>query len=167
MVQRLGQILLKARVLSQDVLRDALLRAKEKREKLGETLVAMKRYHAAWDSGKVDVAVEGGGESPASAFERAWAGVGPVLARHAAAAPGGETVALVAHGRIFKILLSTLVAGDLAKMDAFPQGNTAVTILEHDAAPGARLDRGWRVVLLNDQSHLGPQPPQIPGDALV
>jgi len=41
MVQRLGQILLKARVLSQDVLRDALLRAKERREKLGETLVAM------------------------------------------------------------------------------------------------------------------------------
>ena len=41
MVQRLWQILLKARVLSQDVLRDALLRAKERREKLGVTLVAM------------------------------------------------------------------------------------------------------------------------------
>jgi general secretion pathway protein E len=41
MVQRLGQILLKARVLTQDVLRDALLRARQNREKLGETLIAM------------------------------------------------------------------------------------------------------------------------------
>jgi type II secretion system protein E len=41
MVQRLGQILLNTRVLTQDVLRDALSRAKEKRVKLGETLVAM------------------------------------------------------------------------------------------------------------------------------
>jgi general secretion pathway protein E len=41
MVQRLGQILLKARVLTQDVLRDALLRARQNREKLGETLISM------------------------------------------------------------------------------------------------------------------------------
>src|SRR5499433_397112 len=41
MVQRLGQILLKARVLTQDVLRDALLRSKQNREKLGETLISM------------------------------------------------------------------------------------------------------------------------------
>jgi general secretion pathway protein E len=41
MVQRLGQILLNTRVLTQDVLRDALRSAKEKRVKLGETLVAM------------------------------------------------------------------------------------------------------------------------------
>jgi general secretion pathway protein E len=41
MVQRLGQILLKARVLTQDVLRDALVRARQTNEKLGETLVAM------------------------------------------------------------------------------------------------------------------------------
>jgi len=41
MVQRLGQILVKARVLTQDVLRDALARSKQNREKLGETLVSM------------------------------------------------------------------------------------------------------------------------------
>jgi len=41
MVQRLGQILLKARVLTQDVLGDALLRAKQDRVKLGETLISM------------------------------------------------------------------------------------------------------------------------------
>ena len=39
--QRLGQILLKARILTQDVLHDALGQAKKNREKLGETLVAM------------------------------------------------------------------------------------------------------------------------------
>ena len=41
MVQRLGQILVRARVLTQDVLRDALARARQNREKLGETLVSM------------------------------------------------------------------------------------------------------------------------------
>src|SRR4029450_10303165 len=40
-VQRLGQILLKARVLTQDVLLDALSQYKTNRGKRGETLVAM------------------------------------------------------------------------------------------------------------------------------
>ena len=116
----------------------------------GDTLEAMKRYHADWRAGRVDVAVEGG-ESPAGAFARAWEGLGPLVARHAAA--GDEAIAWVAHGRIFKILLARLVAGDVSRMEDFPQGNTAVTLLER--APAPPLDSGWRVVYLNDQSHLG------------
>src|SRR5688500_1558579 len=92
----------------------------------GDTLEAMKRHHASWRAGNVDETVEGG-ESPASAFRRAWSDVEPILRRH----PGG-TIALAGHGRLFKIMLSRLVAGDLSRMEDYPQGNTAVTILEHD-----------------------------------
>ena len=113
----------------------------------GDTLEAMKALHAQWRAGRVEAAPPEG-ESPAGAFRRAWADLGPIVARHA---PRGETIAWVAHGRIFKILLSGLVAGDVSKMEDFPQGNTAVSVLEHDGE--GPHERGWRVALLNDQSH--------------
>jgi len=113
----------------------------------GETLEAMKALHAQWRAGQVDAAPPGG-ESPAGAFRRAWDDLAPVVARHA---PRGDTIAWVAHGRIFKILLARLVTGDVSRMEDFPQGNTAVSVLEHDAE--GPYDAGWRVALLNDQSH--------------
>lgn len=113
----------------------------------GETLVAMKRMHESWKAGQVDVPVEGGGESPASAWERARAGLMPVFERHR-----GATFATSAHGRINKIILAALVARDLSKMDQFGQGNTSVTILDHD--DHGPWDQGWRAVLVNDKSHL-------------
>lgn len=112
-----------------------------------DTLEAMKALHRQWRAGHVDAAPPQG-ESPAGAFQRAWADLGPVVARHASR---GETIAWVAHGRIFKILLAKLVANDVSRMEDFPQGNTAVSILEHDAK--GPFDHGWRVALLNDQSH--------------
>ena len=116
----------------------------------GEVLAKMQRYHDRWRSGDVSLVVEGGGESPAGAFARAWADLGPIVARHAESS-GDATIAWVAHGRILKILLATLVAGDVARMDDFPQGNTAVSLIEHDRKPP--FDRGWRVVFVNDRSH--------------
>lgn len=114
----------------------------------GETLEAMMALHRQWRAGFVDAAPPEG-ESPASAFARAWRELGPLIARHAR---HGDTIAWVAHGRIFKILLAKLVAGDLALMEDFPQGNTAVTILEHEGK--GPFDAGWRLFTLNDQSHL-------------
>lgn len=113
----------------------------------GETLAAMKAMHAAWTSGQVDLAVDGGGESPRSAWERAKAGLFPIFERHR-----GETIATSAHGRINKIVLAALLSRDLAKMDAYGQGNTSVTLLEH--ADHGPWDDGWRAVYLNDKSHL-------------
>jgi probable phosphoglycerate mutase len=131
----------------------------------GETLAAMKRYHALWTAGRIGEAVEGEaggfrGESPAGAFDRLWRGLEPVLARHR-----GGTIALVGHGRLFKILLGKLVAGDIARMDEFAQGNTAVSLLEHDDA--APLDAGWRAVFVNDTTHAAGLAHQAPSDALV
>lgn len=138
------------------------------RTETGETLAEMKRIHEAWREGKIDVAPEHG-ESPRSAFQRAWTEIGPLVDRHARR---GETIALAGHGRLFKILLAKLVADDLSRMDDYPQGNTAVTILERDDDPLGSWESGWRVVLLNDQSHLdgvvgARAPPHASGPALV
>ena len=113
----------------------------------GDTREAMQALHEQWRAGRVEVAPPEG-ESPVGAFRRAWADLEPIVERHARR---GDVVAWVAHGRIFKILLAGLVAGDVSRMEDFPQGNTAVSILEHDGE--GPFDRGWRVVLLNDQSH--------------
>ncbi|GEM_PF-351285 len=112
----------------------------------GETLEAMKEMHRQWTAGRVDLAVPGG-ESPRLAWERASKGLFAALDAHR-----GQTVTTVAHGRINKILLAGLLHRDLARMDAFGQGNTSVTLLEHeDDAPWSE---GWRAVYLNDKSHL-------------
>lgn len=112
----------------------------------GETLEAMKEMHHHWTSGRVDLAVPGG-ESPQLAWERASAGLFAALE-----AQKGQTLATVAHGRINKILLSGMLHRDLSKMDAFGQGNTSVSLLEH--ADHGPWDEGWRVVYLNDKTHL-------------
>ncbi|MEA3200603.1 MAG: hypothetical protein QOE90_2031 [Thermoplasmata archaeon] len=112
----------------------------------GETLAAMKEMHRAWTAGQVDLAVPGG-ESPRGAWERASAGLFAALDHHR-----GQTLATVAHGRINKILLAGLLHQDLAKMDAFGQGNTSVSLLAHDDAKP--WSEGWRALYLNDKAHL-------------
>lgn len=113
----------------------------------GETLAAMKEMHRRWSAGEVDAAVEGGGESPRSAWERARAGLEPLFEKHR-----GEAFATSAHGRINKIILAAVLHQDLALMDKFGQGNTSVSLLEH--ADHGPWDSGWRAVYLNDKAHL-------------
>lgn len=112
----------------------------------GETLEAMKRAHDEWNAGNVRYQLPEG-ESPQIAWERARAGLWPVLARH----PTGD-VAVVAHGRINKIVLSQLLLHDMSRMDEFPQANTSLTLLER--ADGAPPEGPWRVAYLNRQVHL-------------
>lgn len=123
----------------------------------GDTLAAMKEAHRQWKSGNVDHALPEG-ESPRSAWARASAELMPLLERH----PRGH-VALVAHGRINKILLSGLVHGDLSRMEEFPQGNTSVTILERD--DGAPPLGAWRVLAVNLKDHLAGLPAGVPDHA--
>ncbi|HVM44530.1 MAG TPA: histidine phosphatase family protein [Candidatus Thermoplasmatota archaeon] len=103
------------------------------KENAGETGADMARILRAWDAGDVRAHAPGS-ETLAQVQARALG----ELARLEAAHPKGD-VMLVGHGRVNKVLLSTLVHGDLLHMEAFQQGNASATVLERE---GAR----WRVV---------------------
>lgn len=109
-----------------------------------DVVAAMHAVHEEWKAGNYDHAPPEG-ESPLRAWRRARKDLEALHARHK-----GEEIAIVAHGRINKIVLAQLVLKDLSRMDDFPQANTSVTILDQ---PGA-FDEPWRVALLNDTSHL-------------
>lgn len=119
----------------------------------GATLEAMKQAHAEWTSGNVGHQLPEG-ESPASAWERARAGLFPLLEKH----PRG-TIAVVAHGRINKIMLSSLILRDLSRMDEFPQANTSLSLLER--ADGAPPEGPWRALYVNHKVHLQGLPPGV------
>lgn len=125
----------------------------------GDTLEAMKKAHAEWKGGNVGYRLPDGpafaGESPEIAWARARGALFPLLERH----PTG-TIALVAHGRINKIMLAALIHGDLSRMEEFPQGNTSLTLLERDDhAPPAGP---WRALYVNHKVHLAGMPSTIP-----
>lgn len=123
----------------------------------GETLEAMKRAHHEWTRGNVGYTLPEG-ESPRSAWERARAALFPILERH----PSG-TIAVVAHGRLNKIILASLLHDDLTRMEAFPQGNTSLTLLERaDHAPPTGP---WRALYVNHKVHLAGLPPGVPDHA--
>ena len=127
-----------------------------------ETLEAMKRAHAEWKGGNVTYRLPDGpefpGESPASAWERAREALFPLLEKH-----GSGTIALVAHGRINKVMLSALLHNDLSRMEEFPQGNTSLTLLERpDGSPPAGP---WRALYVNHKVHLANLPPGVPDRA--
>ncbi|HEX2022980.1 MAG TPA: histidine phosphatase family protein [Candidatus Thermoplasmatota archaeon] len=111
-----------------------------------DVVAKMREIHERWRRGDLAHAPPEG-ESPLSAWRRAREGLAPAFERHK-----GEEIAVVAHGRINKIALARMVRGDLSRMEEFPQGNTAVTILEHD--DDAPFDDAWRLIVLNDTSHL-------------
>lgn len=114
---------------------------------------AMSGFVARWADGDFD-ATPPGGESPSTVADRvrrAWA---QILSRHPPAMgmvpTGPSDVVIVAHGRLNKILLAGIVAGDLRRMESFPQSNTGVTLLESSGDQTA----GWKVTTLDDTAHL-------------
>jgi broad specificity phosphatase PhoE len=74
------------------------------------------------------------------------------------------TIAVVAHGRINKIMLSSLVLRDLSKMDEFPQANTSLSLIER--ADDAQPEGPWRVLYVNHQVHLRGLPPGVPDHSI-
>jgi broad specificity phosphatase PhoE len=83
-----------------------------------------------------------GGESPILAQHR----LRPFVSRLLEQAQRGP-VAVVAHGRINRVLISTLTGAGLTRMEEFPQSNANITELAVEA-DGVLLRR------LNDTSHL-------------
>lgn len=99
----------------------------------------------AWGLGFVDTPFPGG-ESPVLAQHRVRAFAGRL---HEEALD--HDVAVVAHGRINRVLVTTLLGLPLTEMPRFPQSNANITHLE------ARAD-GWTVRRVNDTSHLDEDP---------
>ncbi|MCC5942578.1 MAG: histidine phosphatase family protein [Balneolaceae bacterium] len=95
----------------------------------GEPIIAVmdeiKRLDAAWRNGEVDVKIPGG-ESPAEVFERADAAVRDYLNEKE-----DETIVLVIHGRLIRILLSAWLGYGLQNMHLIEHANGAVNQLVH------------------------------------
>ncbi|MHB8586330.1 MAG: histidine phosphatase family protein [Thermoplasmatota archaeon] len=110
----------------------------------GATEAAMKAVFERWWAGDFDARPpEGESAREASlrvraAFETALAAAGDL--------PPDESIVLVSHGRILKILLSDLLEHDLSKQEVRAQHNTGVTLLEADA-------NEWHHRFGNDTSH--------------
>lgn len=101
----------------------------------------MEQVLDAWRMGFVDEPFPGG-ESPVLAQHR----LRPFLARLRGHAEEGD-VAVVAHGRINRVLIASLTGAGLSALEDFPQANAAITQLE--------VGSGQVVVRrLNDTSHL-------------
>lgn len=94
----------------------------------------------AWRLGFVDEPFPGG-ESALLAQTR----IRPFAARLLESARGRD-VAVVAHGRINRVLIATLTGAGLTRLEEFPQSNASITELAVDAAVTVKR--------LNDTSHL-------------
>lgn len=98
----------------------------------------MQGLYDAWDMGFVDRAMPGG-ESPMIAQHRVRA-----FAKRLGQMEGD--VGIVAHGRLNRILLSTVLGMPLTHMSHYPQDNAAISHL--------RMAQGATLLRLNDTTHL-------------
>lgn len=101
----------------------------------------IERLQNEWTQGFIDRAFPGG-ESPLLAQHRVRA-----LAEHVRTCGRDQDIAVVAHGRINRILLATLTGAPLSQMHAFGQSNAGITHLEV-ASDGVHMRR------MNDTAHL-------------
>jgi len=105
------------------------------------TLGELNKIIARWRAGEIDYAIPKG-ESPVAAQTRVLPVIRSIIEKHPA-----DTVAVVAHAQINRIILASLLGMDLSRHREIHQNNAAANILEIDDA---------RVisVALNDTSHL-------------
>ncbi|MBQ9492371.1 MAG: GNAT family N-acetyltransferase [Oscillibacter sp.] len=84
-----------------------------------------------------------GAESPREALDRAWKFLNRVAAEH-----DGQTIAVVSHGYILRLLLSKIEGMTLEQTGSVPHGdNTAVSLLEYD-------NGAFRLLFRDDNRHL-------------
>jgi probable phosphoglycerate mutase len=109
-----------------------------------ESQSAFHRMVAAWRTGNLHTAVEGG-ETPAELFERQKLGL-QTLEKHITEKP-----ALVCmHGRAMRSFLCLLTNHPLQLMDDFEHTNVCLYILEKNSS-----DTHYRIMLNNCSAHLG------------
>lgn len=86
----------------------------------------------------------GGGESTADVEDRGLHGLDTLAKKH----PDSCLLVIVAHGRFNKILLASLLYGDVLKHSEIEQGNTCINIIDQ------RKDGNYEKVVLNYLGHL-------------
>ena len=97
----------------------------------------------AWREAPETVQMPGGGESIQQVLDRAW----PALARACNGLGAEDTLLVVAHDAVNRVLLCRILGIPLSKLWGFRQAPTTINLLE-----GANVDQ-LDVVRLNDCSH--------------
>ena len=107
---------------------------------------AFEQLYSRWGAGDYGYAIEEG-ESILEVQERALRAMDHILARHAEQ-PGEQTVVVVAHGRLLRVLLASLLpAYGLSRMHELRHANTCVNRLVYRAG-------AYEADLLNCTAHL-------------
>ncbi|GAB5519999.1 MAG: histidine phosphatase family protein [Rhodothermales bacterium] len=104
--------------------------------------VVFERFYEQWESGTFDERIEGG-ESIFDVQVRAMAAL-----QHITQAHPGETVLVVSHGRMLRVLLASVLADyGLERMHDIAHANTGVNTVRY-------ADGLYTAEVLNDTSHL-------------
>lgn len=98
--------------------------------------------YSRWNAGEYDYRVEEG-ESIYDVQDRCTDAVDRIVREHA-----GDTVLIVSHGRLLRVLLATILDVGLERMDEFKHANTCVNLLTFSTS-------GFESSLLNCTAHLG------------
>jgi broad specificity phosphatase PhoE len=96
-----------------------------------------------WQSGELDVAVEGG-ETPLELYKRQQVGLEKIMSR-----PEEDPILICMHGRAMRSFLCLLTGTPLQQMDDFEHGNVCLYILEKPADSDH-----FQIVLRNSRMHL-------------
>lgn len=100
----------------------------------------------AWRESPATVQMPGGGESIGQVLERAW----PAFARACEGLDEGDTLLVVAHDAVNRVLLCRVLGLPLSRLWSFRQAPTTINLLE-----GQSVD-ALEVVRLNDCNHHTP-----------
>lgn len=105
------------------------------------TMGELNKIVVRWKTGEIDFPIPGG-ESPAAAEARALPIIRSLIEKHST-----DTVTVVAHAQINRIILTSLLGMDLSRHREIHQNNASLSILDIN---------GTRVipVTINDVSHL-------------
>jgi len=101
----------------------------------------LNHIHNEWASGNINYNIPGG-ESPVEVFERANGRIKSLLES------GGETVVLILHGRLMRILLSKWLGYGIENMHKIAHANGSINQIEKNG-------RSFKAVYLNKIDHIG------------
>lgn len=100
----------------------------------------LNHIHNEWASGNINFKIPGG-ESPAEVFERANGKIESLLGT------GGETVVLILHGRLMRILLAKWLGYGIENMHKIAHNNGSINHIEKNGS-------SFKAVYLNKIDHI-------------